>query len=78
MFDRAACPDQARLAAQPSVGLIALSALAELLRPTSSSSPQPGTSNFSHEQTRREGHGNDGFSQHEQAPDEGHGRSATR
>ncbi len=76
MFDRATCPDQARLAAQPSVGLIALSALAELLRPTSSNALHRGASSSSHEQTRREGHGSDGFSQHEQAPEDVHRRSA--
>jgi hypothetical protein len=68
MFDRATCPDQARLAAQPSVGLIALSALAKLLRPTSSDAPQTGASSFSHEQIGREGHGSNGISGHKQAP----------
>src|ERR1700712_3566471 len=55
MFDRATCPDQARLVAQPSVGLIALSALAELLRPTPSGAPRPGAPSSFHEQTRRKG-----------------------
>src|SRR3954467_561737 len=75
MFDRATCPDQACLTTQPCVSLIALSALAELLRPTSSNAPHPSASSSSHEQIRREGQGGDGFSQHEQAPDDVHGRS---
>ncbi len=55
MFDRATCPDQARLTAMPSVSLIALTALAKLLRQASSSAPHPGASSSSHEQIRREG-----------------------
>ena len=76
MFDRATCPDQARLTVQPSISLIALSALAELLRPTSPNAPHPGGPSSSHEQTRREGHGSDGFSRHEQASENVHGQSA--
>ena len=76
MFDRATCPDQARLAAQPSVSLIALSALAKLLRQASSSAPHPGASSSSHERTRGERHGSDDFSQHERTPEDVHGRSA--
>jgi len=71
MFDRATCPDQARLAALPSVGLTALSALADLLRPASSSAPSLGASSFSHDQTRGEDndHDNANVSQHERAPE---------
>ena len=76
MFDRVTCPDQTRLTAQPTVILIALSALAELVRSTSSSAPCPGASSSSYEQTRGEGHGSDGFSQHEQAPEDVHGTPA--
>src|SRR3954454_8886091 len=59
MFDRATCPDQTRLTVQPSTSLIALSALAELLRAKSPNAPPPGASSSSHEQIRREGHGTD-------------------
>ena len=76
MFDRAACPSQTRLAAQPSISLAALSALAELARPASSSAPHPGAPSSSHERIRREGHDSDGFSQHEQAPENVHRGSA--
>ena len=76
MFDRATCPNQARLTVQPSTSLIALLALVELLRLTSSNAPHSGASNSSHEQIRRECHASDGFSQHEQAPEDVHGRSA--
>ena len=76
MFDRAACPDQARLTAMPSVGLTALSVLAVLLRPASSSAPQSDAPSFSHEQVRGEGHGGDGFSQHGQAAEDMHERPA--
>jgi len=41
MFDRATCPDQARLTGMPSVSLTAFSALVRLLRQASSSAPHP-------------------------------------
>ena len=78
MFDRATCPDQARLGAQPSVSLISLPALAKLLQLTSSNASHPGASSSSHEQNRGEDNDCDsaGVSQHERTPEDEHRRPA--
>jgi hypothetical protein len=60
MFERASCPDHARLTATPFIDMTALSALADLLRQvlkdraTSSNAPLSGASESSHDQNRRE------------------------
>jgi len=62
MFERAACPDRARLATAPFVGMDALSALADLLRqalkdwPASSTAPLAGVSGSSRNPIRGEAH----------------------
>ena len=78
MFDRATCPDQARLTAMPCVSLIAPSALTKLLRLASSNAPHPGASSSSHEQNGGEDNGRDsaGVSQHERTPEDEHRRPA--
>ncbi|QXX76487.1 hypothetical protein MHY1_p00009 (plasmid) [Methylovirgula sp. HY1] len=62
MFERASCPDHARLTATPFIDMTALSALADLLRQVlkdwaaSSNAPLSGASESSHDQNRREAH----------------------
>jgi hypothetical protein len=62
MFDRAACPDQPRLATSPFVGMSALSALSDLIHQAlrslsgSSGAPLSGASVSSHDQNRGEAH----------------------
>jgi hypothetical protein len=62
MFERAACPDHDQLTAAPFIDLIALSALADLLRQVlkdraaPSNAPLSGASESSHDQNRREAH----------------------
>ena len=62
MFERAACPDHDQLTAAPFIDMIALSALADLLRQVlkdrvaSSNAPLSGASEPSHDQNRREVH----------------------